>query len=294
MGAAVQDRNPGAYAELLREEYFVFSRIGDAQLYHWVSSEHHEPFYFQELVQLLREAGLQFLSDTDPTRLFGPREPEEVRAFLEERQALERQQHVDFLTNCTSRGILVCHRDVPLHSRADEDVLRDAWLSLATTPRAALTTPNESIQEALSRLQERRPEFVAVDDFVGRGPPPVKFFLDAFAAGMIDVVLSPPRIAGRISDRPEVSRLVRLQAGNDSTVTNQKSEPVRLTEVARHVVTLLDGVHDKTSVVESVAEMIRSGGADDCATLLAEDALDAGRLVEGVLRHLRDHALLVA
>jgi SAM-dependent methyltransferase len=295
MGAAVQDQKPGPYADLLREEYFRLSAIGDEQLYHMAFSEHHQPFYFHEFNHLLGEAGLQHLSDSNATRLFGPREPVAVRAFLDALPRWDQQQCLDFLTNCSGRDALVCHRDVRVRSRPDEDVLRSCWISLATAARGQLVAPNPPIQEALFRLQARRPEFVAFSDLAENGAPPRSFFMDAYAAGMIDVALSPPCLSSRISDRPEVNPLVRLQAQVGSTVTNQKCEAVRLTDVARHVATLLDSVHSRNDVAESVAHEIESGGiADDWTLRLEDDELDVGRLTGDVLRHLRDQALLVA
>ena len=95
-------------------------------------------------------------------------------------------------------------------------------------------------------------------------------------------------------DHPAVSPLVRLQAQEGATVTNQKSEAVRLTDSGRHVATLLDGVNSRNDVAESVACGIQSGKfANDWLLRLADDQVDAGRLTGNILRHLRDHALLV-
>ena len=295
MGAAVQDQNPGPYAELLREEYFIFSAMSDEQLYHLAFSEHHQPFYFHEFIQRLGEAGLQFLGDSDATRLYLPREPEAVRAFLDELPRLDQQQYLDFLTNCTCRGALVCHRDVQIRSRPEESVLRDCGISLATSARRQLVAPDPLVQEALIRLEERRPEFVAFSDLVESSALPTSFFMEAYAAGMTDMALSPPSLSGRISEHPTVSPLVRLQAQDGSTVTNQKCEAVRLTDLVRHVVTLLDGVHNRSDVVESVAHEIKSGRfVNDWTVCLERDELDVGRLTADILRHVRDHALLVA
>ena len=295
MGAAVQDQNPGPYAELLREEYFIFSAMSDEQLYHLAFSEHHQPFYFHEFIQMIGEAGLQFLGDSDVTRLFGPREPPAVRAFLDELPRLDQQQYLDFLTNCTCRGALVCHRDVQIRSRPEEGVLRNCWISLATAARRQLVAPNPLVREALIRLEERRPEFVAFSDLVESSALPTSFFMEAYAAGMMDMALSPPCLSSRISDQPTVSPLVRLQAQDGSTVTNQKCEAVRLTDLVRHVVTLLDGVHSRNDVAESVAHEIQSGRmAHDWTVRLEDDELDVGRLTGDILRHVRDHALLVA
>jgi hypothetical protein len=116
------------------------------------------------------------------------------------------------------------------------------------------------------------------------------------AARTIDATLSPPRLSSRISDYPTVSRLVRLQAQNGSTVTNQKGEAVRLTDLARHVVTLLDGAHSMDAVAGSVGEELQSEAAasDRIVPLAGAEELDGGRLTGRILRHLRDHALLVA
>ena len=119
--------------------------------------------------------------------------------------------------------------------------------------------------------------------------------MEAYAAGMTDMALSPPSLSSRISEHPTVSPLVRLQAQDGSTVTNQKCEAVRLTDLVRHVVTLLDGVHNRSDVVESVAHEIKSGRfVNDWTVCLERDELDVGRLTADILRHVRDHALLVA
>ena len=51
MAAEVQDQNPGTYASLIRDEYCLMSAIPDEQLYHLVSEEHHQPFYFHEFLE---------------------------------------------------------------------------------------------------------------------------------------------------------------------------------------------------------------------------------------------------
>ena len=271
MGAAVQDQKPGPYAELLREEYFIFSAMSDEQLYHLAFSEHHQPFYFHEFVQMIGEAGLQFLGDSDVTRLFGPREPTAVRAFLDGLPRLDQQQYLDFLDEL---HLPACPGLSPSTSRS---AAAPKTVSCATAGSAwrqtlpvELVAPNPQIQEALIRLEERRPEFVAFSDLPEPGALPTGFFMEAYAAGMMDVALSPPRLSSRISDRPTVSPLVRLQAQDGSTVTNQKCEAVRLTDLVRHVVTLLDGVHSRNDVAESVAHEIESGRcADDWIVRLA-------------------------
>jgi SAM-dependent methyltransferase len=295
MGAAVQDQNEGAYAALLREEYFVLSRISDEQLYHLAFTEHHQPFYLHEFSKLISEAGLQFLGDSDPTRLFGPTGPAAVRAFLDQLPRSDQQQYLDFLLNCACHGALVCHRDVQVRSRPDEEVLRDCWISRTTAARDEWVAPSPLVEEALRCLEERRPEFVAFRDLMQSDSAPMSDFLDAYAAGLIDVALAPRRCSGHISERPTVSPLVRLQAQDGATVTNQKCEAVRLTDLTRHMVALLDGAHTVNDVVASVGHEIDAGRAGNDSILRVRDGeLNAKRVTGDILQQLRDQALLVA
>ena len=297
MGAAVQDQAPGPYAALLREEYFLLSAISDEQLYHLAFTEHHQAFYLNEFVRLVDQAGLQFLGDSDATRLFAPREPPAVRAFLDRLPRSEQQAYSDFLVGCTGRGALVCHRDVQLRGQPDEALLRECWISRTTAARDERVSPTSLIEESLSCLEQRRPEFVAWRDLALGDSASTADLLDAYAAGLIDLSLAARRLSGRISDRPTVSPLVRHQAHDGRTVTNQKCEPIRLTDLARHVVTILDGEHSRDDVVESVGDEIEAGrvGNDRILRLrLRDEEWNGEGVTDDILRHLRDHGLLVA
>lgn len=296
MGAAVQDQNEGAYAALLREEYFILSKISDEQLYHFAFTEHHQPFYLHEFIRLIGDGGLQFLSDSDPTRLLGPREPAAVCAFVHQLPRLDQQQHLDFLLNCACHGALLCHRDVQVHSRPDEGILLDCWISRTMAPHDERGTRPPLIEEVLRRLEKRRPEYVAFRELASHSDPAsTADFLDAYAAGLIDVALAPRRLSSHISDRPTVSPLVRLQARDGATVTNQKCEAVRLTDLARYVATLLDGTHGRREVVDSVSHEIKAGRAGNDQILRVRDGeLNAERVTWNILQHFRDQALLIA
>jgi SAM-dependent methyltransferase len=295
MAAAVQDQQHGPYAALWREEYFILSTMQDDQLYHLAFSEHHEAFYFHEFDDLLGQAGLQFIADADAAAILDPRQPPPLRALLDELPRVNRRQYLDFLNNCTFRCALVCHRDVPLRNAPDEGVLRDSWIGLSTNHRQNIAAPNSLIGEALARLDEKRPEFVSFGVLADKEALRPGFFLEAYAAGMLDLALSPPSLSSRIGEQPVASALVRLQVQESATVTNQKCEPVRLTDLARHVVTLLDGAHTRDDVIQSVAREIRRGTlASDWIGRMKGVEPDAERLTDDSLRYLRDHALLVA
>ncbi len=293
MAAAAQDQRDDPYASLLREDYFSFSRMGDDQLFHLTFSADHQPLYLHEFIGLIAAAGLQFVGDSHVPPGPRGRQPESLRAFLDRLPPPQRLQYMDFFDNRTFRGALVCHREVELGDAPDEGALRDAWLGLATAA-PPVETADPAIQGMLGRLAERRPEFVPFAELSDGGTVAPGRFLDAYAAGIIEVALSPPRVTSRIGERPAVSPLVRLQAEDGVTVTNQRFEPVRLTDIARHVVRLLDGSHGRDQVSASVARAIQSGTtAIDPTYSLTGDPADAGWLTNVILRQLRDRALLV-
>jgi hypothetical protein len=70
---------------------------------------------------------------------------------------------------------------------------------------------------------------------------------------------------------------------------------VRLTDLARHVVTLLDGAHSMNDIVESVRGEIDAGRAGNDRILRLHDGeLNAVHVTSDILQHLCDRALLVA
>jgi hypothetical protein len=191
---------------------------------------------------------------------------------------------------------LLCHGDVQLRDRPDEEILRDGWISRTMAPGDERCARPPLIEEALRCLEERRPEYVAFRELAPQNDPAsTADVLDAYATGLIDVALAPRRLAGGISDHPMVCQLARLQAHDGAVVTNQRCETVRLTDLARHVATLLDGAHDRDDVVESVGHEIQAGRAGNVRILRVRDGeLNAERVTGDILQHFRDQALLVA
>ena len=258
MAAEVQDQNPGTYASLIRDEYCLLSGIPDEQLYHLVSEEHHQPFYFHEFIEKVHGATLQWLANAGLER---PWLSEDAPAFLRQASRHEQQQYLDFFTNCTFRRALVCRGDVQLCRRPDEQVLRRLWIGLtsAATVEPAFAsggmrlradgrevrTSDPTTSEALRRLDEVRPELVPCSQLFGlQGALPVDFLMNAMGSGAIDGVLTPFSLTNQIGEFPAVSPLVRLQARQGGLVTNQKSEPVQLSGLMRYVAQRLDGERD--------------------------------------------------
>jgi len=98
---------------------------------------------------------------------------------------------------------------------------------------------------------------------------------------------------------PTVMPLARLQAEKQLMVTNRRHEVVRLNDLDRHLVPLLDGKHDKAAIVEKLTVVAQSGSLNvqkDGLTLYdakeIKIALDS--IIDQAVANVARLALLVA
>jgi SAM-dependent methyltransferase len=308
MAAEVQDQNPGTYASLIRDEYCLMSAIPDEQLYHLVSEEHHQPFYFHEFLDKVHGATLQWVADAGLERAWLS---ESAPEFLRRASLHEQQQYLDFFNSCTFRRALVCRGDVQLCQRPDEEVIRRFWIGLtsATTVEPAFAsgemrlrsdgrevrTSDPTTSEALRHLDDVRPELVPCSQLFGsRDALPVDFLLNAMGIGAIDGVLTPFNLTNQIGEFPTAHPLVRLQARQGSLVTNQKSEPVQLSGLMRHVAQRLDGRRDRSALAEDIARQLQSNAVKlESELVLLDTTANPSDLIDACVRHFRDQALLI-
>ena len=69
----------------------------------------------------------------------------------------------------------------------------------------------------------------------------------------------PINFAKQPGDKPTATPLARLQAGKAPMVTNRRHEVVRLNDLDRHLVPLLDGKNDKAALVEKLTTIAQTG-----------------------------------
>jgi methyltransferase-like protein len=324
--AAESQTDDSPFANLVREGYMCLSQADDSYLYHEMLAEHNQPFYFQEFVGQVESAGLQYLGDADVPRMFTFDLPPTARTFLEGMPLLVREQYLDFLRGSSFRKSLLCHKVVEVERRLDHRVLNRFSVSLGRDARlerseagageawrliigsCEIPCPDPGVVAALRYLDERRPEFISVAELrkiaPGRVDPEdsdsqagdrlTRFFMDALTAGAVDAALSAPRLASRVSERPVASPLARLQAELGNSLTNQLHESIKVTDLGRLVVRVLDGNRDRQALIEVVRQEVKSGRV---SLTPFEDLAEAATIedtVEDVVAFLGRSALLVA
>ena len=156
-------------------------------------------------------------------------------------------------------------------------------------------TSDSTTGAALRRLDDVRPGLVPCSQLFGsRAELPVDFLINAMGSGTIDGVLTPFNLTNQIDTCPSVSPLVRLQARQGGLVTNQKSEPLQLSDLMRHVAQQLDGERDHSALAGDLARHLQSNAIGmEPELLLLDRAATPSHLADTCVRYFRDQALLI-
>ena len=116
---------------------------------------------------------------------------------------------------------------------------------------------------------------------------------------LIELHGMPINFVKQISDKPTATPMARFQATKSATVTNRRHEVVRLNDLDRHLVPLLDGKNDKAALVEKLILVAQSGALNvqrDGLTLYdaneIQQALNA--IIEQAIGNVARMALLVS
>ena len=116
---------------------------------------------------------------------------------------------------------------------------------------------------------------------------------------LIELHGMPINFVKQISPTPTATPMARMQATKSATVTNRRHEVVRLNDLDRHLVPLLDGKHDKAALVEKLTVIAQSGALNvqrDGLTLYdaneIQQALNA--IIEQAIGNVARMALLVS
>jgi hypothetical protein len=128
-----------------------------------------------------------------------------------------------------------------------------------------LTTEHESVVAVLRAAGEHWPAAVRVRDVLGDDASRedrdtvVEALLRSYAANLVHLHVHLPQLVTHVSERPQVSPLVRLQLRDRVEVANLRHATIPVPdEVDRKLLSLLDGTRDRAAVLAELPEL----GAD--------------------------------
>ena len=288
-----------AYGMRLREEADSIRNEADSYLFHEHLEENNQAFYFHEFADHAARHGLSFLAEADLADMLVSKFPPEVAQTLQRvaTDIIRMEQYMDFVRNRQFRQTLLVHRGAPIQRNIDGRVLPGMLLTSPALPESerpvlaqgaseTFGSPNGAKQvifDALSKaaLVELGAQWPRCLDFeelyqlsrarlraeIGDAPvenDDLKSFgdrmLQGYAARVIELRVTAPRLASSISERPVASPLARYQVANGATtVTNLRHEAVQLPELPRRILMLLDGNRDAEAVATDIVKLARAG-----------------------------------
>ena len=326
-----------AYRRLLADEAEILGRHSDSYLFHEHLEEVNEPLYFHQFVGRAHDAGLEYLAESDfPAMLAGGFDPQ-TAAILQDAPLLRQQQYLDFLRNRMFRASVLCHVDAPIdrsvpvtrlarcHLTLDEKLSFDRAAVLSSEPLTAtvgqekVTASRPLTKAALDLLNEAWPATLAFEDLVTAAAVKAGTSVDdadgpsaqpesqramlagdlmtLFTRGLLRLAVDPPALASVAGATPCVTPLARAQARRGNLVVNRRHEMVRLADLSRALLLLLDGQHDRASLLNWLAGAIARGEfrvhREDQPLTDVDDATLA-EILDGTLRALAERALLMA
>jgi len=124
----------GPYGQVLKRELERVRDVDESYLYHEHLEDNNQPVYFHEFIELAEQHGLQYLAETNISRMLTVNLPPRVQEMLREAPMIRREQYLDFVRNVGFRSTLLCHREIELDHQLREDRLSRFLVQLPAPP----------------------------------------------------------------------------------------------------------------------------------------------------------------
>src|SRR5215831_229946 len=124
-----------AYGLLIRSEAENLAQRRAQSVYHDELAECH-PLYFRECAGRAAAHGLQYLGEADFFEMHAISEGSEIAAILSQlgRDAIEKEQYLDFLKGRRFRQTLLCHAGIPLRRQIPSAAVKEFWIARSHRP----------------------------------------------------------------------------------------------------------------------------------------------------------------
>jgi hypothetical protein len=313
------------YSNLLKQELDYVTARSDAYLLHDHLEMVNEPIYFHDFLERAGSHGLAFVSEVQNTVISPESLPLGTASGLRElsRDAIELEQFTDFVINRRFRQSVLC-RAGRRDQAASYDGIDQLYVAAKSTGdhATAATRDGPLVKAALCLLHEIWPLSLPFESLLQsarlrigvsgepESPKPSagggelrSGLIRAYAEKRVELATLPPSFVLEISERPVATLLARAQARAGNTVTNLRHEAGELNEFGRAAIALLDGSHDRPSIVGKLIPSIEKGLITLANTAPSARVEPSGRLkplgqvveesLEHCLKKLARFALLI-
>ena len=330
------DSEKTSYGMYLASELKLLSSCDDYYIAHEHLERWNAPVYFHQFVERLARHELQYLGESEFSTMVVKNLAAPVAEALSKgiRDVLRMEQYMDFIRNRTFRSTLLCHRERQLDRNVDSARVARLFVAGALEPldgKADVRTAQQESFKALNGVQLQTavpltraairilssawPRAIAFSDLVasalrlagstdpGVGPAAEQRLaadlLQLYAANAVELHSLPSPFVTSVPEKPRTSALVRLQASQGARVTNLRHESLRVNDVERKVLGLLDGARGRSEVIEGLMAAVAAGDLslkrDQQPIADPADRLEQlGRFYDQMLPQLGRKALLLA
>jgi SAM-dependent methyltransferase len=280
--------------DLLRSELAALRRHTDPFLFHAYVNVINHPVHWNDFRQQVTAQGLRYVTDAEPGNAWPERASGGLLAALNQLSVDESQwpQYADFARFTTSRRSLLCHQMVAAEHGPRRNVLRDLHASAAlhrgpakppatgvafTSPTGrSVTTNDPQLIDTFQSLADQWPASISIKELelqLGRDPLPESWLdnlLQCFCTQLIDLSIRPSDCARSVPRNPRASALARAQASQLDFVVNRRHETVRVSELDRRCLKLLDGAR----TVEQLAHEVGAAAPEILVRLATNSLLE--------------------
>lgn len=232
------------------EEAKLLIDRGDSGLYHDELSEYNQRFYFHEFAAAAGRHGLDYLGEAEPHEMFDPSGA--LAGF--QGNVIEYEQYMDFLKARRFRQTLLCHSERPLRRQTSPQQMPGFLFSapgrrlengqIEGARGVCIGTGNEAAIRVATALGEVYPMPLSFEDLVpyaGNAEALSEMLYEMMIVGFVDLHVFDFPCQDSVTERPRSNRLARYQAARSNEVTGVCHMNIKLDEVGRRLVELLDG-----------------------------------------------------
>ncbi len=269
-------------AQLIERELKEMFERTPSNIYHDDLSGFNQAFYFHEFAEMIKEHGLQYISEADISSSNISGMSEDVVSALNAigTDVIRREQYIDFIKFRRFRSTLVCHDDIEIDRSPEPSIVRNFRFSSPLKPEsdanlfdtepvtftgerdetAQLNHPlTKTMLARLGRSWAQSLDFDAllanaVGDLAANGvsvsdddvTKTETYLLQMARVELVHIHRFAPATVGAVSDRPKASDFARWQIKRDckavTTMTGMNLEPE--SDLVRLIISLADGTRN--------------------------------------------------
>ena len=257
------------YGAWLRREQRLVAQQNDAWVFHDLLAPTNRAVWLHELVDRAASHGLQYVGDAKLQAMLPDQLPAEAQARLASLGGgqVQQEQLLDFVLARSFRRVLLCRDAVPLSRELGPTAVDGLFVRgqlvgegkgrFRSLEGDELSISSPWLQEVFGELARRRPASLSIDELValapGEAPRVKRNLLLAASRGLVELRARADGVVGVPGVRP-VAEGVAAALAAETEVPSVIGQRVRLDELGRQLLPLLDGTRDVATLVRTLLE----------------------------------------